>query len=106
MKIILILASEWADVRKNYAMLRKKNNGAPIPIEEDETDNAEETVEVETIAESEVPDNQTDTEEVVDEQATSTQEVSEKTQETRVREESAGSSSKRAPRIKSFDGFT
>ncbi|HBY89923.1 DNA polymerase III subunit gamma/tau [Ruoffia sp. FAM 26255] len=89
MKIILILASEWADVRKNYAMLRKKNNGAPIPIEEDETDNAEETVEVETIAESEVPDNQTDTEEVVDEQATSTQEVSEKTQETRVREESA-----------------
>ena len=87
MKIIIILASEWADVRKNYAMLRKKNNGAPIPIEEDETDDVEETVEVETKAGTEVSDNQTDTEEVIDEQASSTQEVSEKTQEAPVREE-------------------
>lgn len=36
MEMVIVLSSEWASVRKNYAILRKKNNGQPIPIEEEE----------------------------------------------------------------------
>lgn len=36
MKMVIILAKEWPDVRKNYAILRKNNNNQPIPIQGEE----------------------------------------------------------------------
>lgn len=47
MKLVIVLGNEWADVRKNYAMLRKKNNGQPIPLEEEPEEVEETQVEAE-----------------------------------------------------------
>lgn len=36
MKMVIVLAKEWPDVRKNYAILRKNNNNQPIQIQDEE----------------------------------------------------------------------
>lgn len=87
MKIVIILASEWADVRKNYAMLRKKNNGAPIPIEDDVEEEQEvvETV-TETVQEAKPDEEATITADKED-QNTQTVEASVATQSQLAKEE-------------------
>lgn len=39
-KLTFVLAKEWADVRQNYKILRDKNNGEPVILEDEEAETA------------------------------------------------------------------
>lgn len=47
-KLTFVLAKEWPDIRQNYKILRDKNNGEPVILEDDEMDRSDASDDIDT----------------------------------------------------------